>query len=194
MTDADGNPVAGAAVWAFTPTDTWVASLQTTTNGQGAYAFPAIELGTGYNILFRAPGGTLASEWFDDYASRALADSVVLPSDADFIEANAQLVEGGSISGTVTDANGPVEGVKVSAYRFSDTWVSAYVTSTAIDGTYLFANVTPADYVIRYAPPQGSGLNFEWFDNAPKRNTADFVTVFIGEPTTGIDAVLAPVP
>ena len=94
----------------------------------------------------------------------------------------------------MTDANGPVGGVTVSAYRSSDTWVSAFVTSTASDGTYLLANVRSADYVIRYAPPQGSGLNFEWFDNAPKRNTADFVTVFIGEPTTGIDAVLAPVP
>ena len=124
VTDSDGNPVAGAAVWAFTPTDTWVASLRTTTNGLGAYAFPAVEVGTVYNILFSSPGGTLGWEWFDDGATRALAASVVLPSDADFIEANAQLVEGGSISGTVMDANGPVEGVQVSAYGFSDRWVS----------------------------------------------------------------------
>ena len=70
VTDSDGNPVAGVPVWAFAPTDSWVASLQTTTNDLGAYEFPAVQLGTAYKIMFRSPDGTLPSEWFDDKAAR----------------------------------------------------------------------------------------------------------------------------
>lgn len=191
VTDPSDNPVVGTSVWAYTPTDTWIGSLQTTTDGQGSYAFESIEPGVAYRILFHHPAGSTSSqEWFDDRASRQAADVISLQP-GQFLEANAQLDEGGTISGSVTDAGGnPIAGVAVWAFGPGDTWVGSYVASSTSAGTYLVENVRPADYKIRFLPPAGSGFALEWFDNAPIRRSGDLISVLPGQGTTGIDAVL----
>ena len=106
-----------------------------------------------------------------------------------------QLDEAGAISGSVTDTNGnPVSGVRVSAYGPGDRWVGSYAASTAADGTYVIGNVRPTDYRVLFAPPAGSGLASEWFDDAASRSLATVVTVPPGQTATGIDAQFPSVP
>ncbi len=199
VTGPDGHPVANANVWAYTSTDTWVGSLRTVTDGNGAY-----ELGSTitphvvYIIRFGQPAGTdLVWEWFNDQQQRTLANPVFLPQafNDPVVTANAQLAAGGAIAGTVTNSAGAgIAGATVWAYGPGDTWVGSFATTTAADGSYRIAGVRAADYDIRFVPPSGSGLAIEWYDNAPARTSATLVTVTAGLTTTGIDAQLSPSP
>jgi len=192
-----GEPLAGAQVWAYAPSDTWIGSVRTVTDPQGLYEFEELELGVPYRILFRHPSGsTFVSQWFNQALTRQLATVVTLSAGA-FVQANAQLGEGSSILGSVSDTSGnPVAGVAVWAFGPGDTWVGSHVASTGADGTYLISNVDPGrEYQVRFVPPAGSGLAIEWWDDTPNRGSAGFfIVVSPEEPTTGIDAVLEPSP
>ena len=66
------------------------------------------------------------------------------------------------------------------------------MTTTAPDGDYLLENVALGYfYEVRFVPPTGSGLAIEWWDDAPKRRSADLMDGLTAGPTvTGIDAQL----
>jgi hypothetical protein len=191
VTDPQGAPVPGADVWAYTPSDTWVGSLQTVTDAQGSYEFAQVEPGVEYRILFRSAAGSgLASEWFGDQPNRQIAARITL-SAAEFVDADAQLDQAGAMSGSVTDANGnPASGVQVLVFCPGDTWVGSYGSSTASDGTYAIADLRPADCRVVFVPPAGSGLASEWFDDAPNRRLATDITVSPAQTVVGIDAQL----
>lgn len=195
VTDVDGAPIAGVEVLAFRPQDTWVASLYTVTNAEGRYAFTEVGPGVEYRVLFHGPTGTsLSSEWFDDARTRQAATPVVV-GDGEFVELNAQLDEIGSLSGVVTDASGdPVSGVVVRAYRPEDGLLPGYTATTAADGGYEIPAVGPGTLRVGFAPPSGSGLAREWFDDAATRSQATDVTVDAGQTVSGIDAQLAAAP
>jgi Neocarzinostatin family/Carboxypeptidase regulatory-like domain len=195
VTDPEGAPVAGADVWAYTTSDTWVGSLQTVTAADGTYAFDGVVPGVSYRILFwRPPGSTLISEWFAGAQTRSVAFAITL-AESEFVQADAELEEGSGIAGSVTDAAGnPIEGVAVSAYGFGDTWVGSYIVSTEADGSFLIENVRNDTFRIRFEPLTGSGLAFEWWQDAPNRRSADLVDVPPETTVTGIDAVLGPSP
>jgi hypothetical protein len=192
VTDSRGRAVVGAAVWAYTPSERWIASLRTTTNTTGSYQLVGVQPGVEYRVVFVHPSGSnLVSEWFNNRVSRQTADAVVLAANQ-HIEANAQLEEGGSISGSVTDQSGhPVAGVVVSVFGTEDTWGYTYAATTVADGSYLLRGVRAAnDYRVRFAPPTGSSLTGEWFDNASTRASATAVKVVRGQTTRHVGAQL----
>jgi poly(3-hydroxybutyrate) depolymerase/protocatechuate 3,4-dioxygenase beta subunit len=77
VTDATGAPVAGALVWAYRTTDSWVGSAAVITDAKGHYTFIGLDPGA-YQILF-APWGTgLRAEWHDDAATRGGATPLTL--------------------------------------------------------------------------------------------------------------------
>jgi hypothetical protein len=192
VTAPDGAPVAGADVWAYTPSDGFVGSLRTVTDAQGSYEFTQVEPGAQHRILFRNPtGSSLASEWFEDEPSREAAIFIELATPAEFVEANAMLEQAGGISGSVTDASGsPLADVSVGVFGPDDTWVGTHITTTASDGTYAIANVRPSDYRVHFATPAASGLAPEWFDDAATRGLATAITVSAGDIVAGVDAQL----
>jgi hypothetical protein len=202
VTDADGIPLAGVEVWAYAPDDAWVAARQATTGAGGSFAFDEIDPDIGYRLLFRPPtGSTLESQWFEDRPNRRTATVVTVPSGG-FAQANAQLHEGATISGAVTDAAGsPLAGVTVSAFGPYDTWAPSHLTATGPDGRFLIDAVRGreifqpgASYLLRFEPAPGSGLAVEWYDDAPTRRAATPVAVSDGQDVTGIDAILQPTP
>ena len=195
VTDAQGTPLPAVEVWAYTPSDAWVGSLQAVTDAQGSFAFAQVEPGVDYRILFRPPAGSLLGpEWWDEQPSRQLANVIALSS-AEITEVHAQLEEAGTISGSVTDASGnPLSGVRVWAFGPGDTWIASHATSTASDGTYRIGSLRPAEsgvaYRVLFSPPADSGLAPEWFDDAARRSLATAVTVPGGQTVAGIDAEL----
>jgi protocatechuate 3,4-dioxygenase beta subunit len=195
VTDATGTPVAGVEVWAYTPSDGWVGSLQTVTDAEGAFEFAQVQPGVDHRILFRPPvGSPLGSEWWDEQPARQLAKVVALSS-AEITEVHAQLEQAGSIAGSVTDAGGnPLSGVLVSAFSPGDTWIGSHTTSTSSDGTYRIDGLRPresgVDYRVLFSPPAGSGLAPEWFDDVAHRSLATAVSVSGAETVSGIDAQL----
>jgi hypothetical protein len=192
VTGPDGGPLPGATVWAYTPSDSWVASLQAVTNTSGSYDLSAAQPGVQYRIRFGRPAGTtLVSEWFNDQISRQNANVVTLTLGTPTFVADAQLFEGDSIAGSVTNAVGaPLSGVAVWAYGPWDRYVGTFAATTAADGSYVIEGVLPEQYRIRFIPPSGSGLAVEWFDNSATRSGAQIISVSPGQAVTGIDAVL----
>lgn len=194
-----GEELPGLIVQLYRPTDTWVGSYATTTpcvvpgfdfcpNGDSYFVFTDVEPGT-YLVRYVPPAGSgLRPQWHDGAATRTTATPIVV-GPGGTVTIDRQLIGGGSVSGTVTLAGGaPAAGIKVQAYRSTDTWVGSYATTTGADGTYTL-NVTEGDYKIYFTPPADSGLQREWYDDAPTRAQATTVTVTAG-PVTGIDAQL----
>jgi hypothetical protein len=195
VTGPSGAPIAGANVWVYTRSDTWVGSLRTVTDAQGAYSFSTAQPGVEYRILFSYPSGSgLVYEWYDDTPTRQLATPFTLHV-GDFLVANAQLEDGGSIAGTVTNAAGaPAAGVSVYAYIDGDTWVGSSVATTASDGSYVVGNIRPGSTHVFFIPSPSSGLRSEWYDDATSRGSGTVVTVTAGQTVGGINAQLATAP
>jgi hypothetical protein len=194
VTGPDGHALANTDVWAYTVSDSWVGSLRTVTDRNGAYELDINPTGI-YTVRFGPPAGTdLIAEWFDNRTHRRGAAGILLGTafnDA-VVTANAQLAAGGAIAGVVTDTAGAgVSGVTVWAYGPGDRWVGSFGATTAADGSYRINGVRPAAYRVRFAPPSGSGLAIQWFNNAPTAASATSVTVTVGSTATGIDAQLA---
>jgi hypothetical protein len=197
VTGPDGQALAGVAVWAYTFSDSWVGSLQTVSDGNGAYQLDISPNRVTYAVRFGPPGGTdLIPQWFDNQTRRSSATPPVFPfefNDLVITLANQQLAAGGAIAGVVTDGSGTgVSGVTVWAYGPGDTWVGSFGSTTSADGSYRIGGVRPADYKVRFMPPSASGLAIEWYDNAALHADAKSVTVTEGSTATGIDAQLSP--
>ena len=194
---AAASPVAGAAVWAYTSSDGYVGSVRTTTSAGGTYDLTGLTKGVVYRIRFGPPSAsTLVPEWYNNAPRRGIALGITLTLSHPSKVADAQLDEGGSISGTVTGTgNAPVASVEVWAFNPGDRYVSLYKTTTAADGTYAIDGVFANEgYRVWFRPPSGSGYAREWFDDAPTAATATRFDVNPGSATTGIDAQLGSPP
>ncbi len=140
-----------------------------------------------YDLRFEDPGDRYLTEWYDDtyfYVSRT---PVVVAENEALVGIDAQLSEGGSISGTVTDVNGdPVEGIEVST---SDGW-----SLTTSDGSYLITGLIPGSYAVFFRDVDDvadRGYLSEWYDDADNEDSATPVVVADGEVVAGIDAELS---
>ena len=134
----------------------------------GSYQIRGLAAGS-YEVKFEDPADRYLTEWYDNtyfYVSRTL---VVVGDDEAVVGIDAQLSEGGSISGTVTDANGdPVEGIEVSTSDGS--------SLTASDGTYLITGLIPGSYTVSFRDVDDvadRGYLSEWYDDAVRRGLGD---------------------
>ena len=104
---------------------------------------------------------------------------------------NAQLTNGGMISGTVKDGLG--NGLSVNVRLFSvldDTFARAGVSSATGTGIFILYHVTPGDYKI-FFNAAGTAYASEWYTDAASFALASVITVTEGNETAGINAQLA---
>jgi hypothetical protein len=95
----------------------------------------------------------------------------------------------GSISGTVTGPDGPVEaGVNLYVLEGSDWNFSDFSVTDAGTGNYTFSNVAAGTYRLGF---EHSDFAFEYFDNRTLFEVADDIEVAEGQAVTGKDAQLA---
>jgi hypothetical protein len=187
--DGDRNPIAGAPVWAFTDTDTWVGSMQTTTAADGTFRFDDPQIFRGYQIAVGSPPGAgFAHGW-------AASSSGVGPSRFPFpfetrlyfndpvAGFDLELPAAGIVSGRVEDAAGqPVAGAVVRGYLPTDRLVGTYAAVTGADGSFSIDWLLPGHNVVIVAQaPAGSGLLHQWYDEASGRSSGDLVTITEGD-------------
>ncbi|MDZ7733095.1 MAG: carboxypeptidase-like regulatory domain-containing protein [Acidimicrobiia bacterium] len=184
VTDPAGDPVDGVQVTRPAPTAAppYVAD--------GTYTVEGLVEGY-YTVGFLTPdGSSLASEVDDDGSSSGTPVMVVADSETSGID--AQLAEGGTLSGVVSEeADGPVE-ARRSAWcpgptaapphhgrpRPPPTAATTYRASARLDR-------------VQVTPPPESDLVREYFDDAYTSTTADPVLVGLGDAVGGIDVALA---
>ncbi|MBI1296257.1 hypothetical protein GC175_14980 [bacterium] len=111
---------------------------------------------------------------------------------------NAQLMEGGQISGTVTDVNGkPIRFISVTIYRYNTQgqfWQWLRSDSTDFQGRYTVGGFPTGNYRIRFQDwsDWNEGAYFdEYYPDAGSLAEAADVSVTVGTVTENIDAVLA---
>lgn len=193
--DGANAPFAGAAVWAYAESDTWVGSYTTTTAEDGGYE---LSLPPGdYRILFHAPGTDWVSEWWHHSSQRSPAGVIRVTAGATSTGVDGKLAPGGSVHGRVTDPDGVgVGGAEVWLYTDTDTWVGSVAAVTGSDGTYRVRAVASGEYRVMVRAPEGSGLDHQWRGGFSMSQRWESPTITLGwnQVTTGVDAQLAAAP
>ena len=160
------------------------------TEADGSYSFDGLAA-TGYKLEFDPDcfGSTpLLAEYHQDRSTFATADAVVLGA-AEDRTVDAELSDGGSVSGTVTDPDGaPIADACVSVT--SSTFITTSATTDSA-GAYTAAGLVAGDYKVSFSDCGAGGFETEWWDDAPDVGSATVVGLDSDEDVTGIDAELA---
>lgn len=192
VTDAGGDPVVGAMVHAVDYRADPAVILGDVTDATGHYDI-AVPAPDAYAVGVLDPTATNAFEYAQDNPSIDPADdAVVTPGQTVTVDValdGAPAAPGG-ISGTVTDAGGPVPGAWVMSMTAGGTPTLASVTDAS--GHYTISGLAPGEYRLVVADPSGL-RRWEYFDDATSWPSADTLTVAAGTAATA-DVVLAAAP
>ena len=101
---------------------------------------------------------------------------------------NFGMTRGATISGTVTDEDTglPIAGIKMRAHPVSEDRREASDTETDFEGRYTLRGLAPGAYVVRTRDYQ-RGYILEFFNDSPKFDLADPITVDGADAIDGID-------
>jgi hypothetical protein len=174
------------------------------TNGVGLYSI-AIAPGS-YEVQFSGKAGVcgaqspFAPEWWDSHGPRAFADPVVVFDGVATTGIDAALLDGGRVSGTVTDAITALPIANVTVDVFDPATATVLTTCSAANGTYVLDPVVGGVFSARFSANGvcGNAGNYatQWFDNASTQAAAAAISM----PSPGIDIpnvdarLTAPVP
>ena len=189
------GPVAGAFVLALSR-DLLPLQGDTVANASGVYNL-GLDPGR-YYLAFLDPSGATQAEYYNNKTSALAltsADLVTVNVGSGPATANAVLAAGflpvanpATISGTVTDANGPVAGVWVVAVNGG----VRSATRTNAAGQYTVGNLPAGNAYLEFADPPGTHA-FRWYLNNDGTNPTA-IPVTAGQQVTGINQVLPPYP
>ncbi len=200
VTSAPGaTPLEGIEVCAYTETAVEGGSLEggafaecTTTGVNGQYRIPGLPAGQ-YEIEFSVPEKSalnFATQYYEGAALPSEAKLVTIKESETIPEINAELEEGGWITGSVTNASTaePIEGIEVCA--FSKHSLRGRCALTSSTGEYKIATLASDEYAVIFT---GGSLNYvaQYYDDKTSFSEADAVPVKAKEGTPAINAQLA---
>ena len=175
VTDRSGEPVAGVVV----RTEPRYATA--TTDADGRYRIVGLT-SSNYKVSFTPPDGPFVDQWFDGAADRSTATGVAVTTSEETTGIDAQLVEGGTVTGRVTDRAGvPLAGISVS--------VASRTSLTAADGTYRVEGLPAGSYSAFFYDSQGD-FQAQYFNDQPTSQLANKINITLGGTATSIDASL----
>ncbi|MDQ1704220.1 MAG: hypothetical protein QOF18_586 [Frankiaceae bacterium] len=187
-----GLPIAGICV-----SDASYTSAHTGLDG--TYTIPDLPTGNTYILMFSecpfdgvVPHPYYATEFFDHSATMQTATRVAVQAPNTTV-ADEPLVEAGTITGTVTDAQTglPLSGITVNAAS-PDTATSSGA-ETGADGTFTLIGLAPAGtYRVEFSDLRNGLYATQWWDAQPSAATANYVSIVSGATTSGIDAAMQP--
>jgi hypothetical protein len=165
--------------------------VQCTFSGPGGeYSMLRVVAGE-YKVEFGLDGSFgYTPQYFGGGSSFSGADTVSVAKGASVSGIDAELQEGGHITGRVIIApsKAPVADVEVCAYAPSATY-SDECAFTDSSGEYALVGLSPGEYKIEFSP-FNDNLLAQYFSAAPSLSQAKAVSVTAGETTPGIDAEL----
>ncbi|MDR2987767.1 MAG: carboxypeptidase-like regulatory domain-containing protein, partial [Nocardiopsaceae bacterium] len=174
------------------------------TGPHGVYQLRRLGAGT-YHVYIgdafcgsRSSVHVLAPQWFKGQQTEATATDVTVTAGATTTGIDANLADGGTISGTVTHLSQPVAGECVTAVPVSpapdpvfDMTLNPVIAVTASDGSYSLVDLLPGQYHVEFSIGCGdSGFANQWWQGATSEQTATTINVSPNGSVTGIDANL----
>lgn len=170
----------------------WEEVAYAETESDGTYTFDDVEPGI-YRVGFVDPNGFFAAEFYDDSASLNRATDVTVGSGQDVTGIDADLNEGGSIAGTVTDATGaPLADIFVAAYltemdgEYPDFYFINF-TFTDEDGNYEISGLNNGKYAVEFINDVG---RVSYYSDKDSLEESDLVIVTTPNTTGDIDQVI----
>ena len=192
VTDAtQGNaPVSGISVTAYSysgNSTTYAGSA--TTDSTGHYSITGLLTGS-YKVQFA--GGGYVTQFYDGQASTQAAGPVGVTYGQATGNINAALQEGGSITGTVTDASSQTAVASAFATAYNSQGIPVSAAFTGSNGTYQISGLPAGSYRVGFN--QGSNRNYlpQYYNGQTSLGSASEITVSTGQTTSGIDAALQP--
>jgi hypothetical protein len=189
VTDEFGNPIADridVSACLFTDDSIcWWTSVQP----DGSYIIYSLPTEVYRVHTYPINGGYWLDEWFDDTRDWSMANPVSVTAGFETPDINFSLQLGGSISGNVSDAHGPVAYVWVDACNWDDTFCNSAETDE--NGGYTIYSLPGGDYRVSVWGGQGGWLD-QFYNNKRLHENADPVSVTVGANTGGIDFFMDP--
>ncbi|MCU0286523.1 MAG: carboxypeptidase regulatory-like domain-containing protein, partial [Acidobacteria bacterium] len=186
VTDTGGTPLENIRVEARISAYDFLGSAYTDSSGQ--YSIQGLPAGI-YRIYFSNNGQDFFNEWYNNKTSFETADELNVTSGQSIANIDAQLTQGGRISGTITDSSGnPIDLVGISIYDINNQSLAS--TNTNSSGYYITGPLPVGNYKIYFIPPYSSIYLSQWYNNKATFADADAIPVTEGQTTTRIDAQL----
>ncbi|MBI5871455.1 MAG: carboxypeptidase regulatory-like domain-containing protein, partial [Actinobacteria bacterium] len=170
----------------------------TTTNTNGEYQLGGMPAGS-YKVYFSPQSWRLNAvpEWYNDKPDSASADLVVVTGGQTTAGIDAQLASN-RISGRVTNEAGePIEGiwVKIKSSTNPNTNYSQR-SQTNANGEYVITNLQPGDWKLVFTDEnpdlfQHVPYATEWYNDKTTWETADTISLILGQEVSNVDAQLS---
>jgi hypothetical protein len=195
VTDANG-PAQNVEVAAYDGSGNQVNAACTAADG--TYTITDLPAGS-YSIGFdtagdgQCPTTNYLGQYWDATSTRSGANPVAVTPGATTMGVDATMLPAGQITGTVSDANGPLQSIEVDAYDGSGNRVGFPVCTTA-DGTYTVSGLATGSYAVGFntGSRQCGNLNYlpQYYSDATALASATSVPVTAGSATHSIDAIM----
>ncbi|UCC51074.1 MAG: carboxypeptidase regulatory-like domain-containing protein, partial [Anaerolineaceae bacterium] len=156
------------------------------TDATGKYDVGGLLAGV-YRVRFKDDTGVYLTEWYDDAPNDNSATNVNVSAFKTTSGIDAVLIEGGHITGRVTDSTNPLQDIQVTVYNPLDLLSS---TSTDASGNFDIGGLPTGSYRVKFSDDSGVYIT-EFYNDAPDLGSATDIRVTAGSTTSNIDAVLA---
>jgi protocatechuate 3,4-dioxygenase beta subunit len=187
---ASGLPLVGVTVYIYTDTGRYGTAIPVTSTGaDGTYTFYSLDV-RNYTLQFTASG--YRGEWLGGNDKETDAATFAVALGESVTGKDASLVPLDSISGTISAAGTtrePLAGATVAAFGADGTLYGT--ATTAADGDYAIAGLTPGRYSLRVTPPAGSSLVGDWWHDKTHPTTPASVQLDADAAVTGRNLTLA---
>jgi phage gpG-like protein len=185
-------PLAGIEVCAYEAEGEGLFGECTAAEPTGRYALTGLRTGE-YIVEFSSPeGGPLdyIRQYYHDKSQPAEAEAVAVSADSVTQGIDAQLKDGGRVTGKVTSdaSHSAVNGVVACAFSAASEIEECGLTGGT--GEYVITGLPSGSYRIGFNGVQ-AGYVIQYYNDEPSLSTATPVTVITGGETSGIDAQLA---
>jgi len=185
VTSASGGaPIEGIEVCALTSREESANCAYT--NSSGEYTISGLGAGS-YKVEFYSFSNGYLTQYYDDATSFSGAEGVSVTGTGTTSGIDAEMVEGGMITGQVTSASGgaPIAGIEVCALTSAEEFAGC--SSTSLTGEYTISGLSTGSYKVEFYS-FSNGYLTQYYDDGSSFNEAEGVSVTDGGTTSGIDA------
>ena len=197
---ASGKPLAGICVNVIEASDNTTVGTSKPSSSSGAWKLKGIAASSDYTaVTSDCQNEGYVGQWYDDQDFQTNATQFVVNDGTVTKGIDFSLSEGGSVSGTVTDANtsDPVPNVLVVALWTTADQASTFAVCTSAKGKYKLTDVPTSGAIVWFdtgtaACGTATPYDATYYLNSPTYDSATAVTVKAGKVTKNIDQALTP--
>ena len=206
VTNSVGTPISGVSVDIYDTGFDYEPTHFAITNANGEYTIEGLQEGQ-YRVGFFPENSTYLSQYYSGQSSLSGASPVLVTAEATTAGINATLIEGGKISGVITDAYSHARLAKIGVTAVSPGAGGGFGSSeTNANGEYTIVGLPTGSYKVNFywefseaeykacehAPRCPPKYITQYFNNQPSEATANVVTAAVGTVTSGINAAMVP--